>query len=122
MWDFSAKTVYKLREHESFVGVGLMAEVQLLHTLHERGLLESTVRKWFRLLKHPEARSASVSRDALTLRKIPRQNLRRVRMRPFGHLSRLPFVRSMMLRRRPRCGAARRRSSGVRCVDGPELH
>jgi hypothetical protein len=99
-----------------------MAEVQLLHTLEDRGLLEVTVRKWLRLLRHPEARCASVSRDALTLRKIPRQNLMRVRMRPFGYLSRLPYVRSMMLRRRPRCGAARRRSSGRRRVDGPELH
>lgn len=99
-----------------------MAEVQLLQTLEDRGLLEATVRKWFRLLKHPEARSASVSRDALTLRKIPRQNLLRVRMRPFGHLSRLPFIRPLMFRRRLRCGAARRRSSGVRRVDGPIRH
>lgn len=99
-----------------------MAEVQLLCTLQDRGVLEATVRKWMRLLKHPEARSASVCRDALTLRKVPRHNLLRVRVRPFGHLSRLPFIRSLMLRRRPRCGAARRRSSGRRRVDGPELH
>lgn len=99
-----------------------MAEVQLLHTLHERGLLESTVRKWFRLLKHPEARSASVSRDALTLRKIPRQNSFRIRRRPFGWVSRLPFIRPLIIWRRPRCGAARRRSSGVRRVDGLVRH
>lgn len=99
-----------------------MAEVQLLCVLQERGALESTVRKWLRLLKHPEVRSASVMRDALTLQKIPRQNSLRIRRRPFGWVSRLPFIRPLTIWRRPRCGAARRRSSGVRRADGPEPH
>ena len=99
-----------------------MAEVTLLRTLEERGVLEETVRKWFRLLCRPQSRSASVMRDALTLRKIPRQNSLRIRRRPFGWVSRLPFIRPLIIWRRPRCGAARRRSSGVRRVDGPEPH
>jgi len=100
-----------------------MAEVTLLRTLEERGVLEETVRKWFRLLCRPQSRSASVMRNALTMRKIPRQNLLRVRMRPFGHLSRLPFIRPLMTRcRRPRCDAAQRRSSGVCRVDGLVRH
>ena len=99
-----------------------MAEVTLLCALEDRGVLEETVRKWFRLLKRPQSRSASVMRDALTLRKIPRQNSLRIRRRPFGWVSRLPFIRPLIIWRRPRCDAAQRRSSGVRSVDGLVRH